>query len=106
MEGIDDPLEQLIAKSIPAELMNLLLENGERRNFAPGECLFDVGEYMLEFYAILDGEVEILDRSDNDSISFTVGSNQVLGELGFLQRQAAVLACEAKSAGEIGRAHV
>lgn len=101
MEGIDDPLEQLIAKSIPAELMNLLLENGERRNFAPGECLFDVGEYMLEFYAILDGEVEILDRSDNDSISFTVGSNQVLGELGFLQRQAAVLACEAKSAGEL-----
>lgn len=101
METISEPLEQLIAKSIPPELMQLLLEHGDRRQFAPGECLFDVGEYMLEFYAVLDGEVEILDRSDNDSVSFTVGSNQVLGELGFLQRQAAVLACQAKSTGEV-----
>lgn len=100
MEGVDDPSDQLIAESIPDELMKLLLDNGERHSFQPSECLFDVGGYMLEFYATLDGEVEILDRSDNNSISFTIGSNQVLGKLGFLQQQAAVLACETKSIGD------
>ncbi len=64
--------------------MQLLLKHGDRRQFVPGERLFDMGEYMLEFYAVLDGDVETLDRSDNDSVSFTIGNNQVLGEVGFL----------------------
>lgn len=101
MEGADDQLEQLVAKPVPEDLKHLLLEHGSVRGITAGECLFDVGEYMLEFYLILDGEVEILDRSDGDDVSFTVGSDQILGELGFLQHQAAVLAGQAKTAGRI-----
>lgn len=101
MEGADDQLDQLISKSIPQDLSRLLQDSGTIREMTPGECLFEVGEYMLEFYLILEGEVVILDRSDANDVSFTVGSNQILGELGFLQHQAAVLACEAKTAGRL-----
>ncbi len=101
MEGEHDQLDQLIQQSIPEDLKRLLQENGSIREMEPGECLFEVGEYMLEFYLILEGEVEILDRSNANDVSFTVGSNQILGELGFLQHQAAVLACEAKTGGRL-----
>ncbi len=101
MEGADDVLEETISKSLPPNLLAQITPYGEIRDIHKGQCLFDVGEYMLEFYFVMSGEVEILDRSNQNAVNFTLGSNQFLGELGFLQRQAAFLACEVKSAGQI-----
>ncbi|MEM8852620.1 MAG: FAD-dependent oxidoreductase [Pseudomonadota bacterium] len=84
-------LERMAWPEIPAEMIERLATEGERRSIEAGEILFDVGAPEYDFILVERGSVNVVDRV-NDRVVLTVVAPNFLGELGLLMGQGTFLA--------------
>lgn len=99
-QQIED-LSDIIQTPMSPELRESLIPHGYLRDVQPGDVLFEAGVVHDTFFAIVDAEVQIIDRTANDAVNFTLGANQFLGELSLLQKQAASLAAVVSRPGHV-----
>lgn len=79
-----------------AEVAALAL-TGTRRRLHDGEPLFQAGERRGGFYIVLEGEVEIIDRSSTEPrLVATHGPGQFTGDIDILTRRSAVVGAVAR----------
>ena len=98
---IDDALAlEAFATLTPGQIA-ALRPFGEQRGIRAGEYLYQPGDTVDEFWVILDGSVNFFaphDERGHDSVS---GPGTLIGEIGHLTGQKALLSCRAAEAGTI-----
>jgi thioredoxin reductase (NADPH) len=80
-----------------------LAEFGSERTFEPDEALFIEGDRNLDFHAVLDGHVAIVEgyRTPAERILAVHGHGRFLGELGLLTGEAEFRSAVAMDAGRV-----
>jgi thioredoxin reductase (NADPH) len=82
--------------------IGLLRPFGEQRLTRTGDLLFESGKDQPVLVVVLDGRVEIIDRTDGTDRRINgVGSGEFVGELGLLNGQTAFATCRVEEAGEV-----
>lgn len=82
-----------LAEGLDPDTVHRLADAGEVREVGRGELLIEEGVRGTALLVVLDGEVEVLKRYDDDGGDplrlITLGSGTVLGEVGLVLRDAA-----------------
>jgi thioredoxin reductase (NADPH) len=79
-----------------------LSARGRVRDVSAGETLYATGDKVIHFYVVLEGEMEVVDGTDNDAPRVgTVGAGQFTGEIGVLSGRAALVTIRAASDGRV-----
>lgn len=63
---------------------SLFRQEPNQRQLAAGEVLFEVGDDATHMYAVIEGEIEIV---DDGHVVETVGPDEIFGELAILDRR-------------------
>lgn len=72
---------------LDASALKLLAFTSDSLTFSDGEILFALGDPSDSAYVILDGEVEILvTNSEGTHAAFVRGKNEIIGEMGILNK--------------------
>ncbi len=83
--GASDPYarEQQIFPVLPDEQIERMVDYGSVESFETGELLFERGQRGVDFFLILDGEIEIFDLDDQGkpTVITTHARHQFTGEL-------------------------
>ncbi|MEM9516564.1 MAG: FAD-dependent oxidoreductase, partial [Actinomycetota bacterium] len=87
-------LEEIAWPQLDERIVDTLRAAGERRRFEPGDVLFDVDAPGYDFHLIVNGSVDVIDRSD-DHVVVTIEAGNFVGDLGMLMGQGTFLAAEA-----------
>ena len=74
---------------------------GEVRDINKGDFLFRAGEEVSSFEVILEGKARIFDPYDEDGFGDVVGSSVIIGELGQLTGQKALISCRVEASGRV-----
>ncbi|HWT91347.1 MAG TPA: cyclic nucleotide-binding domain-containing protein, partial [Solirubrobacterales bacterium] len=78
-----------VSRVLSASQLETLAAHGEERTAAAGETLFQVGDEIYPFIAILEGEAAVLDPAGNEIVRH--GPNGFIGELNLLSGQTVFL---------------
>ena len=79
-----------------------LESRGRRRDAAAGEVLFRAGDRGFRFFVVLDGAIDILDASREDSpLIVTHGAGQFTGDVDMLTGRVAVVTARAAEASRL-----
>jgi len=84
-------LERAAWPELGPSLLEKLSGVGELLSLAAGDVLFEVGQESYDFYYLIEGAVNIVDRA-GDKVVVTVRAPNFLGELGLLMGQGTFLA--------------
>ncbi len=80
------------------EQLDEIAELAECRTFKAGETLFKTGDTEFKFHVIRKGEVEILDKSDNEeNVLLTHGAGEFTGDIANLSGRGSNVDCVAKT---------
>lgn len=63
---------------------SLLRQEPNQRRLGAGEVLFEVGDHATHMYAVIEGEIEIV---DGERVVETVGPDEIFGEMAILDRR-------------------
>jgi thioredoxin reductase (NADPH) len=75
---------------------------GQRRDIAPGDVLFDVGEQNTRFFVILAGTIEVvLPVADREQTIVVHGAGQFTGEINMLSARRSLVRGRAREAGAV-----
>ncbi len=72
--------------NLPSAKLKLLAFTSDAVTFKDGEALFHEGDQSDCAYVVLEGEVEVLTHSDGNEPSFVLGENELIGEMGILNK--------------------
>ena len=82
--------------------IDVLRTYGAEREITVGEDLFHQGERSLDFFVLLEGEVELLEHlADEDRSISTRGPGHFFGEINMLTGQAVILTARVRKAGRV-----
>ncbi|MDQ3515132.1 MAG: FAD-dependent oxidoreductase [Chloroflexota bacterium] len=82
--------------------IEVLRTYGTERETSRGEDLFHQGQRSLDFFVLLEGEVELLEHlADGDRSISTRGPGHFFGELNMLTGQAVILTARVREAGRV-----
>ena len=95
---VADPLDQRFPAFSP-DVLEELAEFGDRREFAAGDALYRAGEARLDFYVLIEGEIEVVRDDDSQQLVVVYGPGQFVGELGLLTGQRTYLTARATRNG-------
>ena len=98
---ISDTLAKEAFQTLSEDQIEALRSFGEERTVEKGEFLYRSGDAAEEFYVILEGEVNIFDPYDEDGHDGYAGSSALIGEIGQLTKQKALLSCQMSEAGRV-----
>ena len=88
--------------TLDASQLAELAEFGEEREVAAGDLLYAAGDQTYDFFAILEGEVEIVRLdADGDGIVATHPAGRFVGELNLLTGQRALLTARVTRPGRV-----
>ena len=100
---ISDKLAQEAFQTLSDEQIDMLRGCGEEVEIKEGDYLFKSGEDVDHFEVILDGKVSIFDPYDEDGHDGYAGSSAMIGEIGQLTGQKALLSCKVTEPGRMLR---
>lgn len=98
---IDDALALEAFATLTPEQIGALRSFGEQRGIQAGQYLYQSGDTVDEFWVILDGSVNFFDPHDERGHDSVSGPGTLIGEIGHLTGQKALLSCRATEAGTI-----
>ena len=98
---ISDRLAKEAFQTLSDDQIEMLRGCGEEREMEAGEYLFRSGEDVDYFQVILEGEVSIFDPYDEDGHDGFAGSSALIGEIGQLTGQKALLSCQVTESGRV-----
>jgi thioredoxin reductase (NADPH) len=78
-----------VSRVLSSSQLALLAEHGEQRTAEVGETLFEIGDAVYPFIAILEGEVAVLDSAGREIVRH--GASGFLGEVNLLSGQTVFL---------------
>src|SRR4051812_14819119 len=92
-----------VAPRLTDKQLEALGEHGRRRRTEAGEVLVRQGEAPTDFFAILDGEVEIVEGycGEDERLITTLGPGRFLGELDLLTGQVVFATAVVRQPGEV-----
>lgn len=94
--------ERVAFPTLTAEQLRRLEGYGDVRETGAGEVLFEEGDAAYDFFVILEGEAEVVDRSgDDEKVLATHGRGRFLGELNMFTGQSVYLMGRMKGAGRV-----
>lgn len=88
-------------KTLTGSQIEDLYRFGKEREVEEGEFLFRAGEEVDSFQIILEGEARIFDPYDEVGLNDVVGSSVIIGELGQLTGQKALISCQIEKPGRV-----
>ena len=100
---ISDKLAKEAFQTLSDEQIDMLRGCGEEVEMKAGDYLFKSGEDVDHFQVILDGKVSIFDPYDENGHDGYAGSSAMIGELGQLTGQKALLSCKVTESGKMLR---
>ncbi len=105
MPEASDQTDSMFPKLDDAQIARLAAF-GEQRQAGAGEILFDQGDVSHGVFVVLDGSIEILDVSRDESVLRVLGRGMFTGEVNQLSGRRSLVRCrtrEASSILEVGR---
>jgi thioredoxin reductase (NADPH) len=88
--------------SLSEQQLATLASVGEERPVRPGDVLYREGERTGDFFAILEGKVEVVEESNVGQRSIGIhGPHRFLGELGLLTGQAVFVSAVVREPGKV-----
>lgn len=100
-QQVSDELAREAFQTLSDEQINDLRNFGEERSVKKGDSLFCCGDDVDTFQVILEGEVCVFEPYDSEGHYDIVGVSGIVGDLGQLTGQKAVLSCEAQKDGRV-----
>jgi len=97
---IDDALAHEAFATLDSEQVESLRPFGQERDIQPGEYLYQSGDEVQDFWIILTGQVNFFDPHDSHGHNSLSGPGTLIGEIGHLTGQRAVLSCRVTEAGK------
>lgn len=98
---ISDQLAKEAFQTLSDGQIDMLRGCGTKREMREGEYLFRSGCDVDNFHVILSGKVSIFDPYDEDGHDGFAGSAALIGEIGQLTGQKALLSCKVVESGEM-----
>jgi thioredoxin reductase (NADPH) len=99
--GLGERFEKLFPTLTPAQMARLAA-HGRLRRVEAGEVLFEPGQLGAPFFAVREGELEILKPSgEGETLVAVCGPGQFTGEVVMLTGRRAVVRLRASKAGEL-----
>ncbi|MGB3789536.1 MAG: FAD-dependent oxidoreductase [Phormidesmis sp.] len=98
---ISDQLAKEAFQTLSDQQIEALYSFGEEREVKAGEFLYHSGDVAKDFHVILEGKVSIFDPYDENGHDGYAGSSAIIGEIGQLTEQKALLSCQMVEAGKV-----
>jgi thioredoxin reductase (NADPH) len=99
--SIGDGTDRLFPHLTPAQ-MDRLLANGQTRAITTGEVLLEQGDMTDRFFAVLDGEVEIVrPRAGGEELIVVHGPGQFLGDVHLLSGRRSIVRARVRTSGHV-----
>lgn len=98
---ISDQLADEAFQTLSDQQIESLRSFGEESAVSAGDFLYRSGDVAANFYVILEGKVNIFDPYDEDGHDGYAGSSAMIGEIGQLTEQKALLSCQVKESGRV-----
>jgi thioredoxin reductase (NADPH) len=105
MPEASDPTDSMFPKLDDAQIARLAAF-GEQRQAGAGEILYDQGDVSHGVFVVLDGSIEILGVSRDESVLRVLGRGMFTGEVNQLSGRRSLVRCRAREASsilEVGR---
>ena len=94
-------LERVAYPEMPEEVLEALRARGQVKSVDVGEMLFEGHQPGYDFYYVLSGGVDIIDRGQADRHVLHITEGHFVGELGMLMDQGTFFACVVREQGEL-----
>lgn len=98
---ISDQLAKEAFQTLSDEQIEALHSFGEEHKVKEGDFLYHSGDVAENFHVVLEGKVNIFDPYDEDGHDGYAGSSAMIGEIGQLTEQKALLSCQMKESGRV-----
>ena len=99
---LDDDVRSAAFPILTDAHIAVLARRGVRRTVAQGEVLFKEGDRSYDFFVLLSGEAEIVERfRGEDRVIAAHGAGKFLGEMNMFTGQAVYLTARMRQAGEV-----
>lgn len=98
---ISDQLAKEAFQTLSDEQIEALHSFGEEHEVKEGDFLYHSGDVAENFHVVLEGKVNIFDPYDEDGHDGYAGSSAMIGEIGQLTEQKALLSCQMKESGRV-----
>ncbi|MEM9122399.1 MAG: FAD-dependent oxidoreductase [Pseudomonadota bacterium] len=98
---ISDDLAREAFQALSTQQIDALRPLGREFDVKPGDYLFSSGERVDEFCVILDGSAEIFDPHNEEGHKGVASDGALLGEIGQLTGQRALLSCRMTTPGRV-----
>src|SRR5580658_6540105 len=105
MPEASDPTDSMFPKLDDAQIARLAAF-GEQRQAGAGEILFDQGDVSHGVFVVLDGSIEIIGVSREESVLRVLVGGMFTGEVNQLSGRRSLVRCRAREASsilEVGR---
>jgi thioredoxin reductase (NADPH) len=93
-------LERAAYPVLSADQIARLESVGRRAIMEPGTLLFEVGQDSYDFYHLISGSIDVIDRTDGHVV-VTISAPNFVGELGMLMGQRTFFASEVRERADI-----
>ena len=101
-EGLSDDVRSAAFPILTDAQIAVLGRRGTRRKVGEGDILFKEGDRSYDFFVLLTGEVEIVERfRETDRVIAAHGAGKFLGEMNMFTGQAVYLTARMRQAGEV-----